>query len=235
MMRRTMPVIAIFMLIGAACAPARLLIPVPSATIPVTPTALPTNTPTPSALLTGTLTLTPTAEPSATQPPVLMPTFSAPTTGVRPTRTSSALLTSTQTLTISPTGSPTATTDLQATGTAPPPTPTPFCPIATAEPFWVDPVTSPTDELSQVIVVRIGNGEEVTVVTESGTFTLTGNFGTFLVEISLLPNIVHHLEVSAKVRTVPSSNGCIYGGYTLRTTSDRHGNPLIIVQGEPIP
>ena len=108
MMRRTMPVIAIFMLIGAACAPARLLIPLPSATIPVTQTALPTNTPTPSALLTGTLTLTPTAEPSATQPPVLIPTFSAPTTGVRPTRTGSALLTSTQTLTMSPTGTPTA-------------------------------------------------------------------------------------------------------------------------------
>src|SRR3546814_20731544 len=61
---------------------------------------------------------TATAEPSATLPPVLIPTFSAPTTGVRPTRTGSALLTSTQTPTMSPTATPTATTDLQATGTA---------------------------------------------------------------------------------------------------------------------
>jgi len=227
MMRRTTLVIGIFMLIGAACTPAASPIPVPSATVPATLEASPTSTQTSTHLPTGTptLTATATAKPSETQPSVLIPTFSAPSATVRPTRT--------QTQTISSTATPTATTDLQATGTAPPPTP--FCPIATAEPFWVEPVTSPTDQLSQVIVVRIGNGEEVTVATESGTFTVTGNFGPFLVEISLLPNTEHHLEVSAKVRTIPSSNGCIYGGYTLRTTSDRHGNPLIIVQGEPIP
>jgi hypothetical protein len=126
---------------------------------------------------------------------------------------------------------------LQATGTAPPTTPS--CPIPTAELFWVDPVTSPTDQLSQVIIVYIGNGEEVTVVTESGTFNVTGIFGPYgnpaLVEVSLLPNTEHHLEVFAKVREVPSWNGCIYGGYTLRTTSDSQGAPLTIVQGEPIP
>jgi WD40 repeat protein len=99
----------------------------------------------------------------------------------------------------------------------------------------VDPVTSPTDELSQIIVVRIGNGEEVTVVTESGTFTVKGNFIPFQVEIPLLPNTVHHLEVIAKVRKVIVFPGCIYGGYTMRTTRDGNGAPLTIVQGDPVP
>ena len=107
------------------------------------------------------------------------------------------------------------------------------CPFGTAEPLWVEPVTSPTDELSQTIVVRIGYGEEVTVVTESGTFTATGNFDAYsnpaLVEITLLPNTVHNLQVSARVRTI-TTGGCSYGGYTLTTTTDRHGAPLTIVQ-----
>jgi hypothetical protein len=178
----------------------------------------------------GTPTLTSRAKPSETQPLVLIPTFSVPSAIVRPTRTRRALPTSTQTQTMSPTGTPTATTDLQATGTAPPPTPTPFCPIATAEPFWVDPVTSPTDQLSQVIVVHIGGGEEVTVVTESGTFTVTGHSGLYSVEITLIPNTVHHLQVFAKVRTIVDGNGCMYGGYTLQTTVDSQLAPLTIVQ-----
>ena len=107
------------------------------------------------------------------------------------------------------------------------------CPFGTAEPLWVEPVTSPTDELSQTIVVRIGYGEEVTVVTESGTFTATGNFDAYsnpaLVEITLLPNTVHNLQVSARVRTI-TTGGCPYGGYTLTTTTDRQGAPLTIVQ-----
>jgi hypothetical protein len=40
----------------------------------------------------------------------------------------------------------------------------------TPEPLWLDPVTSPTGELDQTIVVYIGNGETVTVTWESGTF-----------------------------------------------------------------
>lgn len=117
-----------------------------------------------------------------------------------------------------------------------------LCPQATAEPFWVDPVTSPTDQLTQVITVHIGKGEEVTVVTESGTFTVTGDFSYDInpafVEIALLPDTVHHLEVTAKVRRGPGSSpveNCMYGGYTLSTTTDRKGDPLIIVQGKPTP
>ena len=233
MIIRAALVVSSLVLMIQACIPATTPIPASSATVPATLTALPTNTPTSTQLPTGTPRLTATAKLSETQPSVLIPTFSAPSATVPATLTRSTLPTSTQTQTISPIATPTATTHLPATGTAPPPTP--FCPLATAEPFWVDPVTSPTDELSQVIVVRIGNGEEVTVATESGTFIVTGNFGTFLVEISLLPNTEHHLEVFAKVRTVPAGNGCIYGGYTLTTTRDSQGAPLTIVQVEPTP
>ena len=110
----------------------------------------------------------------------------------------------------------------------------------TPEPFWVEKVTSPTDQLSQVVVVYIGNGEQITVTTESGAFTARGDFGTFpgppaKVEITLLPNTVHHLEVTAKVRRIIDSNGCTYGDYTLRTTTDRMGTPLVIVQEGALP
>jgi hypothetical protein len=115
-----------------------------------------------------------------------------------------------------------------------------FCPPPTPEPLWVDPVTSPTDQLTQVITVYIGNGEEVTIETESGTFTVTGQFNHHTtpakVEITLLPNTVHHLEVTARVRAGLTGPGnCTYGGYTLMTRNDRNGVPLVIVQGAATP
>ena len=118
-------------------------------------------------------------------------------------------------------------------------TPT-LCPFATAEPLWVEPVTSPTDQLSQVITVYIGNGEEVTIKTESGTFTVAGEFNHHsnpaLVEITLLPNTVHHLEVTASVKSGLTGPGdCLYGGYILTTTNDKNGAPLIIAQGAATP
>lgn len=125
----------------------------------------------------------------------------------------------------------------------PSPTDTPiwtatFCPLPTPEPLWVEPVTSPTDQLSQVVTVRVGYGQEVTITTESGSFTMTGSFGVYanpaLVEITLLPNTVHHLMVSAKIQPPPNS-GCTYPGYTLQTGNDRNGAPLMIVQGTPVP
>ena len=104
----------------------------------------------------------------------------------------------------------------------------------------MDPVISPTDQLAQVITVYIGNGEEVTIETESGTFTVTGQFNHHtnpaVLEITLLPNTVHHLEVTAKVRSGLTGPGdCTYGGYILRTTNDKNGVPLVIVQGEATP
>jgi len=140
-----------------------------------------------------------------------------------PTRTRTSTSTPTRTRTVTPTRTPT-------------PTPT-FCALATAEPLWVEPVTSPTDQLSQVITVRAGNSEAVTVTLESGTFAITGNFTTMnpaLVTINLLPNTTHHLTVSARIKTVVGTGGCTYGGYSLSTTQDRYGAPLTIAQGSTI-
>lgn len=98
----------------------------------------------------------------------------------------------------------------------------------------MDPVRSPTGELSQTIVVWIGNGEQVTVDAESGTFTVRGRFDAYSnparVAITLLPDTVYHLRVTAWVARGPGTGGCIYGGYTLSTTSDRQGAPLVIEQ-----
>jgi hypothetical protein len=109
------------------------------------------------------------------------------------------------------------------------PTPTALCPRATPEYLAVDAVTSPTEELTQWVTVHMGNMEVVTITAESGIFTSPDGY----VELQLLPNTIHHLEVGARVRTIISHNGCVYGGYTLRTTTDRDGAPLIIVQGKP--
>ena len=118
-------------------------------------------------------------------------------------------------------------------GDSPAITATLFCPRATREPFWVDPVTSPTHLLTQTITVWIGNGEFVSVTARSGTFNVTGAFNTYNhpagVTMTLLSNTTHSLTVSATVRT-SNEGGCIYGGYTLSTTGDRNGLPLTIVQ-----
>lgn len=109
--------------------------------------------------------------------------------------------------------------------------------VPTPEPFWVEPPTSPTDALTQDLVVYIGNGEEVTVITESGEFTAKGNFNAYgnpaVVTITLLPDTVHYLKVIAKVKADQQCSGTDCGGYTLSTTLDRNGNPLVIVQGSP--
>jgi WD40 repeat protein len=109
------------------------------------------------------------------------------------------------------------------------PTPSYLCPQATAEFLAVEPVTSPTEALSQVVTVRMGTMEAVTITAESGVFTAPDG----LVTVDLLPNTVHHLEVTAKVRQTTGSSGCTYGGYTLSTTRDKAGAPLVIVQGQP--
>jgi hypothetical protein len=114
-----------------------------------------------------------------------------------------------------------------ASGTATP------CPQATPELLAVDPVASPTGDLSQTITVHMGNTEIVTITAESGVFTGAGS--PTQVEVDLLPDTSHHLEVVAKVREVRQSNGCVYGGYVLQTRRDRNGAPLLIQQGQPGP
>lgn len=110
--------------------------------------------------------------------------------------------------------------------------PTAVCPMATPEFFEVAPVTSPTDALTQVISVDLGNGETITITTESGTFVAP--FDTFPkeVEITLLPNTTHNLTVQGKVREITQGD-CVYGGYMLETTRDRNGQPLTIEQRQP--
>ncbi|MEZ4539685.1 MAG: hypothetical protein R3C43_06840 [Chloroflexota bacterium] len=106
------------------------------------------------------------------------------------------------------------------------------CPLATPEFFVVEPVTSPTDQLSQTILVDLGNGEAITITTESGTFTAPFDAFPKEIEIALLPNTTHNLTVEGKVREVVQGN-CSYGGYTLTTTRDRYGEPLVIEQQQP--
>jgi hypothetical protein len=123
-------------------------------------------------------------------------------------------------LTPTPTWTPTRT-----------PTPTAPCLPATPEPLRVEPVTSPTDQLSQVITVGIGNGDVVTVTAPAGTFVVTGTFGVMnpaLVPIYLIANITNNLRVIGHVKKM----GC-YGDYNLSTTYDKYGGPLSIVQVPP--
>lgn len=114
-----------------------------------------------------------------------------------------------------------------AAATTPTPvTPTP-CPPATPEPLWVEPLTSPTSASSQVIVVHNSNFDWIEVTSESGTFRADE---ADRVVISLLPDTIHHLEVTVHVRKITNPSGCMYGNYSLRTTRDRHGGPLTIAQ-----
>ena len=87
------------------------------------------------------------------------------------------------------------------------------CPQATPEPFMVESVISPTDQLSQVINVHIGNGSSVTITSEAGTFTGTED-APFSVSVTLLPNTTNHLQVDAFVGTIRRGQ-CTYGGYSL--------------------
>ena len=167
--------------------------------------------------------IAPTA--TATTAPTPSP---APTSSLSPTATPTTIPTRISLLAASPT--PTAPVVTRVAPTEKP-APTAHCPAASPEPFWVEPVSSPTDQLSQMIKVQIGNGEVVTITTESGKFTALGS--PFLVTVNLLPNTVHHLKVTAKVREI-RNRGCTYGGYTFTTRLDKRGGPLVIQQRDPV-
>lgn len=233
----TIPLLYLVLATFVSCIPVAMGEPnqwtsVPLSTASQTKSSTQTFMPTASLTVSETpqpATRTATSSPTASEtprPPQSVTSTALPATAKppRPTRTA------TQTPTISET--------VQSTATETPPAPSATntqCPIPTPEVFDVEPVTSPTDQLSQIITVYLGNGEEVTVVTESGTFTVTGSLSPYLVEVSLLPDAVHHLQVFGRVKVVISSYGCVYGGYTMSTTFDRYGAPLTIVQGIPVP
>lgn len=126
------------------------------------------------------------------------------------------------------TGTPTAVPTTASTAT---PTEV-LCPEATPEYFDVYAVISPTDQLSQVVSVELGNGETITITSESGTFAAPVELYPTEIEITLLPNTTHNLTVEGKVREVQHGD-CTYGGYVLATTRDRDGQPLIIEQRQP--
>ena len=109
------------------------------------------------------------------------------------------------------------------------PTPKPTCPPpATPEPFWLEPVRSPTNLRYQTIKVYLGNGYSVIASSEAGTASVTGNFGAFArpayVTVPLLPDITNHIVITG---VVEYWDDCFY---TLTTTTDRYGNPLEIEQ-----
>ncbi|HZU85891.1 MAG TPA: hypothetical protein VFF78_00315 [Anaerolineaceae bacterium] len=111
-------------------------------------------------------------------------------------------------------------------------TPTYPCPLPTQErPPMVSPVTSPTNETTQEIYIS-GNFESAVIRTESGEFASSPDSGPLKVVVTLLPNTIHHLTVTAQVR-LNTWHNCSYGGYTMTTVTDSEGNPLTIVQGVP--
>jgi hypothetical protein len=105
-----------------------------------------------------------------------------------------------------------------------------YCPVPTPEHLQVQPVLSPTDQTSQVITVSMGHGDWANVSSESGVYTADFSGGAALVTVPLLADTTHHLTVTAHVKPVIGPGGCVYGNYTLRTTVDRFGAPLKIVQ-----
>ena len=116
-------------------------------------------------------------------------------------------------------------------------TPT-ICPVATqAPPPLVDPVTSPTDLLTQTITVHAYPSEAITVTGESGVFAVhEGDDGWSLpgnVEIRMLWGVTHHLRVYSRVPETVFFPGCVWGAYTLSTDVDANGDPLIIEQISP--
>lgn len=100
------------------------------------------------------------------------------------------------------------------------------CPQATPELLAVEPVTSPTTQLTQTITVTLGNGERITATAASGTVSAAADFPTLLT-LPLLPDTTHPITVTGKVREI-QQGPCTYGGYTLTTVTDRYGDPLII-------
>lgn len=109
------------------------------------------------------------------------------------------------------------------------PTPKPTCPPpATPEPFWVEPVRSPTNLRYQTLKVYLGRGYSVIASSEAGTASVSGSFGAFArpayVTVPLLPNITNHIVVTG---VVEYWDDCFY---TLTTSTDRYGNPLEIEQ-----
>jgi hypothetical protein len=103
----------------------------------------------------------------------------------------------------------------------------PCSPLPTPEVMSVEPVTSPTTLLTQALLVRLGNGRQITVTSEAGTTIYARVFSSVFLSplpIPLLPNVTHHVVVTGQVEY---QTGCYY---LLSRTVDKNGAPLTIVQ-----
>lgn len=215
--------------------------PTPTDTpIPPTATATATSTPyPPTPTATATHTPIPATTTATATSPIATPTTTSTHTPIPPTATATATLTpdrATPTPTVThapmpPTATGTATPAFTPTVINTPEPSATYCPVPTAEALWVEPVISPTDRFTQSITVDLGNWEVVTVTAPSGVFAVQNNNldSPAHVTIALLANTEHDLRVSGAVRAW-GYGGCRYPGYTLETTQDRSGAPLIIVQ-----
>ncbi len=107
-----------------------------------------------------------------------------------------------------------------------------FCPQPTQEAKpQVEPVTSPTDQLTQMLTIYSRNTERLDITSEAGTATIVADAYVpypAQVTINLLPNTTHHLTVTAYI---PGYSNCAGISYTVSTTVDKNGAPLTIVQG----
>jgi len=112
-------------------------------------------------------------------------------------------------------------------------TPTYPCPIATPEYLAVEPLPLRTDQDFVTISVTISNGEQVTITSEYASVTAAERFDS--IRLPLKAGKLQHFTVEAQVRQMGGAGGCTYGGYTLTTTSDRNGLPLIVTQGADLP
>lgn len=96
-----------------------------------------------------------------------------------------------------------------------------ICPQATPEIFLIDPVTSPTSELSQTLVVRLGRGEWVRASGPAGTVTVNAPDldGLFRITVPLAANTTNDILVEGKVELVGTpGETCVYGDYILSRT-----------------
>lgn len=149
-----------------------------------------------------------------------------------PTPTPTATETPIPTITPTATGTPTPPA-VNTVAPLPPPTPTatptserPPCPRGAA----VEPLLSPTDQLSQTIVVNAPAAATVQVTTISGTFDAVTT-DPYQVPITLLPNQRHPLTVTLAYGRLGGSPPILC--QEVRTV-DKLGTPLIIVQ-QPLP
>lgn len=209
------------MILCAVCVVGCTAVSEPEATPTDTPTLsgegalVRVDTPTATSVSTETAVATVTETATATQTMIATTTFTP-----EPTHTATATSTA---VALIPTE--TATSTMTATPMN--------CPVPTPEPLWVEPVISPTNLLTQTIVVRGGNSEWVEIDTGYDVFTQTGSFNArsnpAYVDITLQPSVTHQLLVSIRVREIQQGD-CTFGGYTLRTRHDKLGDPLEIQQ-----